>query len=455
MKVAGNKREGFGTRMGFILVSAGCAIGIGNVWKFPYITGQNGGAVFVLFYLAFLLLIGIPVLTMELAIGRASRKSMLQGYKILEKEGTKWHIHGWLGIAANYLLMMYYTVVSGWMLAYFYKFVTGKFDNTEPGRVSEVFNSMLANPVEMTIFTGITVILGFAVVFLGVKKGLERINTFMMAMLLILIILLTVRCLMLQGAGEGVMFYLYPDWERTRTIGITNVMAAAMSQAFFTLSIGVGSIEIFGSYMSGEHTILGESIRIAVLDTFVALMAGMVIFPACFSYGVRPDQGPSLIFITLPTIFLNMHMSRLWGSLFFIFMTFASFSTVTAVFENIVANGCDNLGWSRNRSVFFNLIFMLIASLPCIFGYNIWSGLRFLGGRNVLDTEDFLVSNIMLPLGSLVIVLFCTIKAGWGYKNYLGEVNTGKGIKISEKAIPYLSIVLPILILMIFISELV
>ena len=449
------KRETFGSRLGFILVSAGCAIGIGNVWKFPYVAGENGGAVFVLFYLLFLVLMGIPVMTMEFAVGRASRKSCILGYKALEKEGSKWHIHGWFCAAGCYLLMMYYTTVSGWMLSYFYKFLTGSFSSISEDAVPDVFGGMLASPVEMGIFMAITVIAGFAVLSLGVRKGLERVTKYMMTGLLILIIVLAVHSITLSGAGEGIMFYLYPDFGKAMEIGLGNVLSAAMNQAFFTLSLGIGAMEILGSYMSDKETLTGEAIRICALDTFVAIISGFIIFPACFSYGVQPDQGPSLIFITLPKVFINMPGGRIWGTLFFIFMTFASFSTVTAVFENLIATLCDNLGWSRNKSIIFNLVFILIASLPCVLGYNVLSNLHIIGGRDVLDSEDFIVSNILLPGGSLIFLLFCVLKSGWGYEDYLKEANKGTGVKMSEKLLPYFKFVLPVLIAIILITGLI
>lgn len=451
-EVDGESRETFASRLGFILVSAGCAIGIGNVWKFPYVAGANGGAVFLLFYLLFLVIMGIPVLTMELAIGRASRKSIISAYKDLEKKGSKWHIHGWFCTAGCYILMMYYTTVSGWMLSYLFKFATGKFSGIPTEKVGDVFTEMLANPFEMGFFMAITVVSGFAVLSLGVQKGLERVTKYMMTGLIVLIVLLAINSLLMKNAGEGISFYLYPDWNRAIGIGIGNVISAAMSQAFFTLSIGIGSMEILGSYMSKDHTLLGESIRICALDTFVAVIAGLIIFPACFSYGVKPDQGPSLIFITLPTVFLNMTGGRIWGTLFFVFMTCASFSTVTAVFENLVAWLQDNFGWSRRKAVLVNLIFVLIASIPCVLGYNVWSGLHLIGDRNVLDSEDFIVSNLLLPGGALVYLLFCLHKAGWGQEEYLKETNTGKGIRMSERLIPFFRYILPVLILIILVN---
>ncbi len=449
-----NRRETFGTRIGFILVSAGCAIGIGNVWKFPYMAGQSGGAVFVLFYLVFLIIMGIPVMTMEFAVGRASRSSTVQSFKVLEKPGEKWHIFGWVCFIGNHILMMYYTTVSGWMISYFVKFATGAFDGTVKESVPDVFGNLLASPVEMMIYTVLTIVAGYAVLSFGVKNGLERVNKVMMAGLLLLIVILAVNSITLSGSEEGIKFYLYPDWEKAREVGILKVVFAAMSQAFFTLSLGIGALEIFGSYMSKEHTLTGEAIRVCVLDTFVALMSGLIIFPACFSYGVSPDQGPSLIFITLPTIFLNMPAGRLWGSLFFVFMTFASFSTVTAVFEGLVASMMEGFGWSRKKAVIVDMVFMIIASIPCVLGFNIWSDLKLIGERGVLDSEDFIVSNLMLPLGSLIFLLFCVIKNGWGFDSYLKEVNTGSGLKMSAKLCNYYRFVLPVLILLVLISGL-
>lgn len=449
------ERESFGSRIGFILVSAGCAIGIGNVWKFPYICGENGGAIFVLFYLLFLVIMGVPVMTMELAVGRASRASAVQAYKKLEPEGSKWHIHGWFCIAGCALLMMYYTTVSGWMTDYAVKFAAGTFDGLDDEAVSGVFNAMLANPAELMLFMGLTVAVGFLVVGGGVQAGLERVTKVMMACLLALIVVLAVHSCFLSGAAEGIRFYLMPDIARAREAGIGNVIAAAMNQSFFTLSLGVAALEIFGSYMSREHTLAGESFRICALDTFVALLAGLIIFPACFSYGVTPDAGPSLIFVTLPRVFLHMPGGRIWGTMFFVFMTFASFSTVTAVFENLNACMIDNFGMSRKKATWINFVIIFLASIPCVLGFNLWSGLTFPGGRSVLDFEDFLVSNLLLPGGSLVFLLFCVTKWGWGFDNYLAEANTGKGLKMSPGLKYYFRFVLPVLILIILIRGLV
>lgn len=447
-------REIFATRLGFILVSAGCAIGIGNVWKFPYIAGQNGGAVFVMFYLLFLVLMGIPVMTMEFAVGRASQKTIIQGYRALEKNGQKWHLHGYLCVAGSYLLMMYYTTVSGWMLAYFWKFLTGSFENIQQGQTAQVFMDMLADPVEMVVFMAMITVAGFAVLSAGVKNGLEKANKVMMIGLLALIMLLAVNSLTLRGAKEGLSFYLLPNLENVRSVGLFNVITAAMNQAFFTLSLGIGSMEIFGSYISKDYSLTGESVRICVLDTFVAIMSGLIIFPACFSFGIEPGQGPSLIFITLPEVFINMTGGRFWGTLFFLFMTFASFSTVTAVFENLVGSCMDGFKWNRKKAVALNLIFMLIASLPCVLGYNLLSDVHLIGGRDILDSEDFLVSNLILPIGALLFVMFCVSKQGWGADNYFEEVNSGKGMKMSQKLLGYYRYVLPVLILIIFINGL-
>jgi len=448
-------RESFQSRLGFLLVSAGCAIGIGNVWRFPYVTGANGGGVFVLLYILFLVIMGVPVLTMELAVGRASRKSAVPGYKALEKPGSKWHIHGWFCVAGCCLLMMFYTTVSGWMLSYFFKFAAGSFSGMETAAVDGVFGSMLGNPLEMGAWMVVTVVVGFLVCSFGLQKGLERITKWMMGALLLLILVLAVHSLLLPGAAEGVKFYLLPDFQRAAQMGLGNVATAAMNQAFFTLSLGIAAMEIFGSYMSKDHTLTGEAVRICGLDTFVALMAGLIIFPACFSYGVEPGQGPGLIFVTLPKVFIDMAGGRLWGSLFFLFMSFASFTTVIAVFENLISMAMDNFGWSRKKSVIINCIFILIASLPCVLGYNLWSDVHIIGARDVLDSEDFLVSNLLLPIGSLVYLLFCVTKWGWGFDKYIAEANTGSGLKMSPKLKPYFQFVLPVLILFILIQGLI
>ena len=451
------KRESFKSRLGFLLVSAGCAIGIGNVWRFPYVTGQNGGGgIFVLFYLIFLVIMGLPVLTMELAVGRASRKSAVLGYKALEKKGSKWHIHGWVAIFGCCMLMMYYTTVSGWMVTYFFKFLTGSFKSgmtTED--TAQAFSNLLGDPKQMAFWMILTVVVGFLVCSRGLQNGLEKISKFMMTALLLLIVVLAVHSLTLSNAAEGVKFYLVPNTEAVAAVGLKNVITAAMNQAFFTLSLGVAAMEIFGSYMGKDHTLAGEGVRICALDTFVAIMAGLIIFPACFSYNVEVNAGPSLIFITLPNVFINMSGGRIWGSLFFLFMTFASFSTVIAVFENIMSFCMDMFGWSRNKAALINCIVILIASLPCVLGYNVWSNLHLIGGRDVLDSEDFIVSNLLLPIGSLIYLLFCVTKWGWGFEKYCEEANTGDGIKISKKLRPYFQFILPILIVFILIQGLI
>ena len=447
------KRESFKSRLGFLLVSAGCAIGIGNVWRFPYVTGQNGGGIFVLFYLIFLVIMGLPVLTMELAVGRASRKSAVLGYKALEKKGSKWHIHGWVAIFGCCMLMMYYTTVSGWMVTYFFKFLTGSFKSgmtTED--TAQAFSNLLGDPKQMAFWMILTVVVGFLVCSRGLQNGLEKISKFMMTALLLLIVVLAVHSLTLSNAAEGVKFYLVPNTEAVAAVGLKNVITAAMNQSFFTLSLGVAAMEIFGSYMGKDHTLAGEGVRICALDTFVATMAGFIIFPACFSYNVEVNAGPSLIFITLPNVFINMSGGRIWGSLFFLFMTFASFSTVIAVFENIMSFCMDMFGWSRNKAALINCIVILIASLPCVLGYNVWSNLHLIGGRDVLDSEDFIVSNLLLPIGSLIYLLFCVTKWGWGFEKYCEEANTGDGIKISKKLKPYFQFILPILIVFILIQ---
>lgn len=446
------ERENFKSRLGFILVSAGCAIGIGNVWRFPYVAGENGGGLFVLLYLVFLVLMGIPVLTMELAVGRASRKSAVLGYKTLEKPKSKWHIHGWFCMLGCYLLMMYYTTVSGWMTSYFYKFATGTFKSGMTSeQVNGVFSELQSNPVEMVIWMAIITILGFLVCSRGIQKGIEKVSKVMMIALLVLILALAVNSILLSGAGEGLKFYLIPDFQKVSEIGIGNVVSAAMNQSFFTLSLGIAAMEIFGSYMPKEHTLPSESVKICALDTFVAIMAGLIIFPACFSYGVEPDQGPALIFITLPNVFVNMAGGRIWGTLFFLFMTFACFSTIIAVFENIISFCMEMFGISRKKSVIINAIIILIASLPCVFGFNIWSGFE-LFGQNVLGMEDFLVSNILLPVGSLIYLLFCVTKFGWGFDNYLAECNNGKGLKFARFLKPYFCFVLPVLVLIVLVQ---
>ena len=449
------QRESFGSRLGFLLVSAGCAIGIGNVWRFPYIAGKNGGGYFVLFYLLCLLVMGVPVLTMELAVGRASRRSAVLSYKTLEKPGQKWHIHGWFCLLGCYLLMMYYTTVSGWMVSYFGKFLTGAFHSgMSTDEVASAFGAMLSSPGEMALWAEVVVVAGFLVCSFGLQKGLERVTKVMMLCLLALILVLAVHSLTLSGAAEGMKFYLVPSMDSIRENGFGSLVTDAMNQAFFTLSLGIAAMEIFGSYMSDEHTLPGEAVRICALDTFVALMAGTIIFPACFTFGVAPEEGPALIFQTLPPVFINMAGGRFWGALFFLFMIFASFSTVLAVFENILAICMDTFGISRRKAVLINGILIAALSLPCVFGYNIWSDFRPILGKDVLDSEDFLVSNLLLPIGSLVYLLFCVTKWGWGFDKYLAEANKGTGLRFARWLKPYFQWVLPILIVIILLQGL-
>lgn len=446
-----NKRESFKSSLGFILVSAGCAIGIGNVWKFPYVAGLNGGGVFVLFYFLFLLLMGVPVLTMELAVGRAGKKGPVGAFKALEKPGHKWHIHGWVGTIGCLLLMMYYTTVSGWMFGYFCKFLGGSFaDVTTSAQVNGIFDSMLANPWEMLLWMGIAVAVGTVVCCFSLQKGVERVSKIMMIGLLLLIVVLAINSLTLSGAGEGLAFYLLPDFGRAWDEGLFNVIVAAMNQAFFTLSIGIGSMEIFGSYMSRKNTLAKESVRICVLDTFVAVMSGLIIFPACFSYDVAPNAGPPLIFQTLPNVFVHMPGGQIWGTLFFLFMTFASFSTVIAVFQNLVATLEENSKFSKVKSSLIVGAVVLVGSIPCVLGHNVWKDFLFFGKMGVLDFEDFIVSNVLLPLGALVYLLFCSTRWGWGFDKYLQETNKGDGWRLPRGMKYYFQFVIPVLILVIF-----
>ena len=433
------QRENLGSRLGFILISAGCAIGIGNVWKFPYLCGQSGGGIFVLVYLFFLIILGLPAMTMEFAMGRASRKSPVRMYQELEPKGSKWHLHGYLCLVGNYLLMMYYTTVAGWMLQYFVRTAAGSFEGLSAEEVAGAFTGGLSDPVIQVGCMAIVVVLGFWVNSQGLQNGLEM-------------VILAVNSIFLPGAGEGLKFYLLPSIERAGEIGIFQVIVNAMNQAFFTLSIGIGSMAIFGSYIGRDRALMGESVNVIILDTFVAICSGLIIFPACFAYGVQPDSGPGLIFITLPNIFNNMPLGRLWGSLFFVFMSFAAFSTVLAVFENIMAMGMDLFGWSRKQSGLFNAIVMFILSVPCALGFNVWSFIQPLGeGSSVLDFEDLIVSNYILPIGAFVFVLFCTSRYGWGWDNFVKEADEGDGMKVQKWMRPYVTYVLPLIVILVFI----
>ncbi len=450
------EREKLGSRMGFILLSAGCAIGIGNVWRFPYIAGVYGGGAFVLFYLFFLVIMGIPVMTMEFAVGRASRKSIIRSFEKLEKPGQKWHLHGYLGMAGNYLLMMFYTTVTGWMVYYFYQMLTGKFQGKDTDQVGQMFSDMLASPQILAGAMTLVIIAGILICSIGLQKGVERITKIMMSLLLGIIIILAVHSCMLKGGGAGLKFYLFPDFGKMKEAGVWETITAAMNQAFFTLSLGIGSMGIFGSYIDKKRSLLGESVNIAVLDTFVAFVSGLIIFPACFAFGISPDQGPKLIFVTLPNIFNSMTGGRLWGTLFFVFMSFAAFSTILAVFENIISCGMDLFHWTRKKSCTVNLIALIVLSMPCALGFNLLSSFQPLGeGSTILDLEDFLVSNVILPVGALCYLLFCVTKFGWGFDSYLKETNTGEGLKLPRQIRIYVTYLLPVLLFFLIVKGLI
>ena len=447
------KRENFGTRLGFILVSAGCAVGLGNVWKFPYICGQNGGAAFILLYLACLIVLGLPILICEYAVGRASRHSVAKAFSDLEPEHTNWHRFGWFGIAGNYLLMMFYTMVAGWMINYALRMLTGRLAGMETEQIAGQFTDMLASPTEMMLFMVIAVLLSFGVCSLGLQNGVERITKIMMLLLICLMIVLAVHSLMLPNMKEGLAFYLVPDVSKFAEIGLGNVLFAAMSHAFFTLSVGMGSMEIFGSYLDKSRSLTGEALSVMALDTFVALMAGIIIIPACFAYGVQPDSGPSLLFITLPNVFNHMVGGRVWGTAFFIFMSFAALSTVIAVFENILSMTMETFGWERKKAVKYNIVGVIILSIPAVLGFNLLSGIQPIGaGSTIMDLEDFLVSYNILPLGSLLFVLFCTKKNGWGWENFLQEADTGEGIRFPAFIRHYVHYGVPALIAVIYLK---
>lgn len=445
-------REKLGSRLGFILLSAGCAIGIGNVWKFPYVVGQNGGGVFVLIYLIFLAILGIPVLSMEFAIGRAAQKSPVKMYQELEPKGTVWHIHGKAAMIGGYLLMMFYTTVAGWMVRYFVSTAAGDLSSLDVSGISQKFNQMLSDAPMMILYMGIVIVAAVLVCSIGLKNGLERVTKVMMLALLGIMVILAINSFFMPSGEQGIAFYLMPNFEEVQKIGIGTIIVNAMNQAFFTLSLGIGAMAIFGSYIGKERSLLGESVNVAILDTLVALSSGLIIFPACFAYGVDVDSGPSLIFITLPNIFNNLPLGRLWGSLFFVFMSFAALSTVLAVFEEITACTQDLFGWGRKKSCIVNGILLFVLSLPCSLGFNLLSFIQPLGeGTNIMDLEDFIVSNLILPLGSLVIILFCVLKKGWGWDNYIREANTGKGLKMKNFMRGYVTCVLPVMVIVLFV----
>lgn len=447
------EREKFSSRLGFILISAGCAIGLGNVWRFPYIVGKYGGAAFVLIYLAFLLILGLPIVVMEFSVGRASRKSAALSFDVLEPKGTKWHLNKYVAMAGNYMLMMFYTTVAGWMLLYFFKMLKGDFTGLNAEAVAGEFGAVLGNPVLMTVFMVATVFICFGVCAMGLQNGVERITKIMMMCLLILMVVLAVHSMVLEGGQPGLSFYLKPDFGKMKEAGLGDAIFAAMGQSFFTLSIGIGALAIFGSYIGKDRSLTGEAVSVTLLDTLVAFMAGLIIFPACFAYDVEPTAGPSLIFITLPNVFNHMAGGRLWGTLFFLFMTFAAFSTVIAVFQNIVSFATDLTGCSVKKAVVCNVIVVILLSMPCVLGFNLWSGFEPLGsGTNVLDLEDFILSNNLLPIGSMIYLMFCTSRYGWGFENFLKEANEGKGIKFPAWARIYISFILPLIVLFIFIQ---
>lgn len=445
------EREKFGSRLGFILISAGCAIGLGNVWRFPYITGQYGGAAFVLFYLFFLIILGLPIMVMEFAVGRASQKSAARSFHVLEPKGSKWHFYSYGAMAGNYLLMMFYTTVGGWMLSYFVKMVKGDFVGLDATQVGGVFNDMLAQPGPLVFWLVAVTLIAFAVCSRGLKNGVEKITKVMMVCLLCLMVVLVFRSVTLDGAIDGLTFYLRPDFGKMIESGAGEVIFAAMGQAFFTLSLGIGAMAIFGSYIDRKHTLTGEALSVTLLDTFVAVMAGLIIFPAGAAFNVPLDQGPGLVFVTLPNIFNAMPGGRLWGSLFFVFMSFAALSTIIAVFENILSFAMDLWGWSRKKAVIFNIIAIILLSLPCALGFNVLGGVAIPSIGNIQDIEDFIVSNNLLPLGSMVYLLFCTSKYGWGFKNFVQEADQGQGLKFPQWTRVYVSYILPAVVLAIWI----
>lgn len=447
------EREKFSTRLGFLLISAGCAIGLGNVWRFPYITGKYGGGAFVLIYLFFLIVLGLPVMVMEFSVGRASQRSVATSFNVLEPKGSKWHLHRYTAMAGNYILMMCYTTIAGWMLAYVVKMAKGDFVGKDTAAVGQIFNDLQLNTGQSVFWMLATIVIGLFVCSLGLEKGVEKITKVMMVSLIALMLALVIRAVTLPGAADGLRFYLIPNMKGMEEMGIRDTIMAAMGQSFFTLSTGIGSLAIFGSYIGKDHSLTGEAVNVLLLDTFVAVVAGLIIFPACFAFGVNPGEGPGLVFVTLPNIFNEMAGGRLWGTLFFLFMSFAALSTVIAVFQNILSFGMDLWGWSLKKAVVINAIALPILCLPCALGLSVWSDITILG-RSIMDFEDFTVSSVLLPLGSLIYLLFCVTRYGWGWDNFIKEANAGKGIKVPKGCRFYLTFVLPVLILVIFLSSL-
>lgn len=449
----GVNREHFASRIGFILVAAGCAIGLGNVWRFPYIVGEYGGGAFVLMYLIFLVILGLPVMVMEFAVGRASQKSCAQAFDILEPK-RRYHWFSWWGYIGCMILMMFYTTVAGWMVAYIPKMASGMFNGADAAVTGELFNAMLASPGELVAWMLVAVFIGFGIVALGLQNGVERITKWMMAILFVAMIALCIRAMTLPGAGEGIAFYLVPDFSRMFEGGwgtFGEAVYAAMGQAFFSLSLGIAAMEIFGSKIGRERSLTGEAVNVTALNTLVAILAGLIIFPACFAYGVTPDSGPSLVFVTLPVVFGQMPLGNVWGALFFVFMSFAALSTVIAVFENLISFTMDKWGVSRMRAVAINGVLVIVLSLPCALGFNVLSGVTIPGIGDIQTIEDFIVSNNMLPLGSLVFVLFCTTRKGWGWDKFLAEADAGEGMKFPAKTRLWVKYGIPALILVIFV----
>ncbi|MBO5883068.1 MAG: sodium-dependent transporter [Clostridia bacterium] len=448
-------RERLGSRLGFILLSAGCAIGIGNVWKFPWMVGQYGGAIFVLIYVFFLIVLGVPVMTMEFAMGRAAQKSPVRMYHEIKPADKKWRPHGYLCLAGNIILLMFYTTVSGWMLQYFFKTAKGDFSGADNAAIGSAFSGMLSDPLMMILFVGVIMLLSTLICMAGVKGGVEKITKVMMIALMVLMVALAVNSVLLDGAAEGLKFYLIPNIENVKDAGLVNVIVAAMNQAFFTLSLGMGGMAIFGSYIGKDRALMGEAVNVAVLDTFVAFVSGLIIFPACYAYGISPDAGPSLIFVTLPNVFTNMPLGRLWGSLFFVFMTFAALTTVLGVLENIISCITDITKLGRKSASLIVGVGIFLLSLPCILGFNVWSGfVPFAEGTGVLDLEDFVVSNLILPIGALIFSVFCTTRYGWGWKNFEAEANEGRGLKVAKWMRPIMTFVIPLMTLVVFIMGL-
>ncbi len=447
------EREKFGSRLGFILVSAGCAVGLGNVWKFPYMAGQFGGAAFILIYLIFLVILGLPIMVCEFSVGRASQKSVASSFRVLEPAGSRFHNFGYFGMVGNYVLMMFYTMVAGWMMYYCYRMLSGEFVGASPDEVANGFNNMLVNPATMTLWMVIAVLLSFGICSIGLRNGVERITKIMMLCLLGIMIVLVARVVTLEGAGEGIKFYLIPDFEKMAENGIGNVVFGALSQAFFTLSIGIGSMAIFGSYLDKSRSLAGEAISITLLDTFVAIMAGLIVIPACFAFGVEPGAGPGLVFITLPNIFEKMVGGQIWGAFFFLFLSFAALSTVIAVFENIISFAIDLWGWERKKAVLVNIIAVILLSMPCVLGFSTLASIQPLGeGSNIMDLEDFIVSSNLLPLGSMVYLIFCTSRYGWGWDKFIEEANSGVGFKFPSFVRSYMTYILPILVVGIYLK---